>query len=630
MLEPGQRQLFPNTLRPPDGYVLDLAIGTTFTLDLMALLSVPLAFTFRDTQDDHGQPTTDPLSLLEGARRYANKVVVFCHGGRIGVPRSGQSALAFIEQSVVTVLPQRGRAGSVFHPKVWVLRYTARADGGTKPVKYRLLCQSRNLTFDSSWDTSLVLDGELVSGRDCKYPVNRPLADFVKALPTLALEPISDMQAESIALIGDELRRVCFVPPTGLKLSRFLSFGLGDRNSSYPDLRYRPLLVISPFLDGEFLRRIAHRRPHSVLISRRDALLTAPSEAICAFDEVYAFRSGLELEPEDAEDSQPPLAGLHAKIFVIDDGWNVRVGIGSANATGAALGNPPRNVEFMVELVGRKARFGIKTLLAPRNPDAAGTFRDLIEEFDKDEAGTEAEDEEAIQLDRMLDESAETLTRTKLAGTVDVSSCGRFSLRLELDQPPDLAVGIGTVTCRPATLAVDRGRPLKDGQEFVGLLLEELSAFLAIEVRASIGRHSGTKRFVRTIRLDGLPEDRLPRLIAGMLSDRARFLRLLWLLLAPDQDMSFAEFDSLLSNQGTGTGWSSALPGLLERMLETLGSDPGKFDAVASLIDDLRRTEAGTELIGKDFDAIWDALWTVRGRQDDRKRNSRVRREGSP
>ena len=269
----------------------------------------------------------------------------------------------------------------------------------------------------------------------------------------------------------------------------------------------------------------------------------------------------------------------------------------------------------MVELVGRKARFGIEALLAPRNPGETGTFRSLIEEFDKDEAGTENEDEEAIRLDRVLDETTEILARTRLTGTVDIPNCDRFNLRLELDDAPELAAEVGTVTCRPATCAAEHRRPFKDGQEFVGLLLEELSAFLAIEVRASIGKRSKTKRFVRTIGLSGLPADRLPRLIAGMLSDRARFLRLLWLLLAPDQDMSFGEFDSLLSHQGTGTGWNSVLPGLLERMLETLGSDPVKFDAVASLIDDLRKTEAGTELIGEDFNTVWDALWTVRSRR---------------
>ena len=116
------------------------------------------------------------------------------------------------------------------------------------------------------------------------------------------------------------------------------------------------------------------RRPRAVLVSRREALLTAPAEAVRAFDKVFAFRPGLEPESEDTEESLPPLAGLHAKVYVMDDGWKARVGVGSANSTAAALGDPPRNVEFMVELVGSKSRFGIDALLTPPNQGKLGRF----------------------------------------------------------------------------------------------------------------------------------------------------------------------------------------------------------------------------------------------------------------
>ena len=209
------------------------------------------------------------------------------------------------------------------------------------PVRYRLVNQSRNLTFDSSWDVSLVLDGELNENRVNAYSINHPLADFVEGLPSLAPGPVSSFQQESTSLLSDELRRVQWDPPEGLELSRFLPFGLRRANPAYPDLERRRLLVISPFLDGEFLRSITRRRRRSVLVSRREALLTAPPDAVRSFEKVYAFRSGLEPEPDDTEESLPLLAGLHAKVFVIDDGWKARVAVGSANSTSAALGNPP-------------------------------------------------------------------------------------------------------------------------------------------------------------------------------------------------------------------------------------------------------------------------------------------------
>ena len=423
------------------------------------------------------------------------------------------------------------------------------------------------------------------------------------------------MQVEIIEDIADELRRVRFEPPEGLELSRFLPFGIRGTNPPYPDYAHRPLLVISPFLDGEFLREIEARRPRSVLISRREALLTAPADAVGVFDEVYAFKSHLEPEPEDSEESFIPLIGLHAKIYVIDDGWNARVGVGSANSTAAALGNPPRNVEFMVELIGKKSRFGIKALLASDSKGAAGTFRSLIEEFDPADAGTVAEGEDSICLDRLLDNATENIARLAITGTARDSGSGRYSFRLELGEVPDLPTEIRSVTCWPTTIAATFQQSLEDGVEFNSLSLDELSAFLAVEVRASIEGKSSSKRFARTIRLEGLPEDRLPRLIANMLRNRERFMELLWLLLSPDQDASFVELNELLSNKDDGAGWGFALPGLLERLLETLGRDPDKLDAVASLIDDLRKTEAGTELIGADFDAVWEAVWAVRGRR---------------
>ena len=615
MLEPGRRRLFLDTLRPPDGYTLSRAVGTTFTLDLMALLSVPLAFTFRDAQDADGQLSTEPLSLLESARRYAGRIVVFSQGGYTGVPRAVQPVLAFIEESVVAVFPPDRREGwAIFHPKVWVLRYEPREGSEDRPVRYRLVTQSRNLTFDSSWDVSLVLDGVLNDSRVNAYSINRPIADFLQRLPSLAPGPVAGFHQQSVDLLSDELLRVQWSAPEGLKLRRFLPFGLRRSNPPFPDLDHRRLLIISPFLDGEFLRSVTRRRRRSVLVSRRETLLTASQDALRSFENVYAFRSALEPEPDDTDESLPPLAGLHAKVFVIDDGWNARVAVGSANSTGAALGRQPRNVEFMVELEGRKNRFGIDALLRGNRDGESGAFGSLIEEFDVSEAGTVVEDESQVRLDRLLDNAVQTLARVDVDGTVANSDSGRYSMRLELPRVPDLGPAVTEVRCWPATLTADDGLPLEDGTEFEGLSLSELSAFLATEVSASLEGKTESRRFARVIRIFGLPEDRLPRLIAAMLRDKRRFMQLLWLLLSPDHEVSVADLGAALSSGNSESSWGVALPGLMERMLETLGSDPRRLDDVNSLIEELRSTEAGAELLGGEFEAVWDALWTARRR----------------
>ena len=126
--------------------------------------------------------------------------------------------------------------------------------------------------------------------------------------------------------------------------------------------------------------------------------------------------------------------------------------VGSANSTGAALGNPPRNVEFMVELIGKKSRFGIDALLAPPGQGESGTFRSLIEEFDPAEAGTVTEDEDTRGLESRLDTAAEILARTDLSGDVEATDGGRYCLRLALPKFPDMPNGIVSVNCWPATL----------------------------------------------------------------------------------------------------------------------------------------------------------------------------------
>lgn len=122
MLEPQSRRLLLQSLQPPEGYRLDWAVGTTYSLDLLALLSAPVAFAFSDCQDGDGRPVVEPLALLKAVRQYANRTCLFCQAGKIHVPRTYQPLLADLEDSIVEANAPRG--GS-FRPKLWFLRYLA-------------------------------------------------------------------------------------------------------------------------------------------------------------------------------------------------------------------------------------------------------------------------------------------------------------------------------------------------------------------------------------------------------------------------------------------------------------------------------------------------------------------------
>src|SRR6476646_8984946 len=105
MLEPRDRRLLLESLRPPEGYTLDHGLSTTFSLDLLALLTAPLAFTLFDadaalTPSDRNGPPADPLALLLALRRQAGRISLFCQAGRIVVPARHQLLFGYLESSV--------------------------------------------------------------------------------------------------------------------------------------------------------------------------------------------------------------------------------------------------------------------------------------------------------------------------------------------------------------------------------------------------------------------------------------------------------------------------------------------------------------------------------------------------
>ena len=77
-LTPGHRTLLGDALQPPPGTRVDLAVGTTYSMNLTALLVAPLSFALVEpdgvsslARDDATPHTSDidPVRLLESVRR---------------------------------------------------------------------------------------------------------------------------------------------------------------------------------------------------------------------------------------------------------------------------------------------------------------------------------------------------------------------------------------------------------------------------------------------------------------------------------------------------------------------------------------------------------------------------------
>lgn len=87
MLNPNNDRLdYGQVLAPPDKYRLDFAIGTTYSLDLDALVGACIALGLSEETDS--DLMKNPICLLEALRTTGDKVALFCEGGQIHTPNS--------------------------------------------------------------------------------------------------------------------------------------------------------------------------------------------------------------------------------------------------------------------------------------------------------------------------------------------------------------------------------------------------------------------------------------------------------------------------------------------------------------------------------------------------------------
>ena len=636
MLRTRERTLLLDSLRPPTGYRLRRAVGTSFTLDLMALLTAPLAFTFFDAHDEGGAPVTDPVALLEALRRHAEKITLFCQAGAISVPKPEQTLLAYIEGSVIEVQPRR--EGGIFHPKVWVLNFESEAG----PAIYRVLCLSRNLTFARAWDTCLRLEGALTEGQG-DYARNEPFAELLLAFPELSTRPISTELREDLRRMAHEVRRVDFGPPEPFTDFHVHNFGVGD-GRGWPFPKGGRSLVVSPFLVGSTVRELVRDHGLDVLISRPEAFEDVVRDVGHEIlpKTCYVLSPGASLDSRDAEeegkegsDGPPPveeeieLAGLHAKLFLFEHGRDARLFTGSANATGAAF---HQNVEVLVELVGKTKDCGIDALLGSDADPTFGTLRSLVQEYQPPDPIPEIGDtQRALEaLERRVDRLARILGAVRLTATVrDMDAEQRWDMTLS-GELPEIPIG-AEVKVWPATLSSEaalrldgrgeaRHEPAASAEPsdaiatFSGLSFEALTGFFAFEVSMQEGQHAARQRFAATAELVGAPKDRKERLLRSLLKDRRRVLQLLFLILMGEgADVSAfvqaARRDGT-AQQGSFGGWDQGT--LLETLLRSLSHNPRRIDDAARLISDLQKTPEGKNLLPIGLNEIWEPVWAVR------------------
>ena len=209
MLPPDSRATAFELFRPPSGHRLDFAVLTTYTLDLEALLVLPLSVL---AHPDGGleELLADPLRLHQAIRDAGDRVHAFVDEKGIAIPRGARSLYSLLESSVH---PVRAPNGGAFHPKAWVARFTAKDEAAEDLLRVAIL--SRNLNFDRSWDVALASEALFQSRR--YVAASRPLRDFLVELPRLATagNRVPHDTAERVEGLADQVWRTAFPAPEG-------------------------------------------------------------------------------------------------------------------------------------------------------------------------------------------------------------------------------------------------------------------------------------------------------------------------------------------------------------------------------------------------------------------------------
>ena len=594
MLAPDNRALLLDALRPPTGHSLDRAVATTFTLDLETALMVPLAFAgFRFDENP------DPIEIMEALRRMGERLDIFCQAGAISAARWPSDLVALLEKSIHEV--RRPRPDRIFHPKVWALRFM---DPAGDP-SFRLVVLSRNLTASRSWDTILWLDGQL-QGRRPKAN-NAPLGRLIAALSAFTVGDLPRERLDSLGELAEDLRRVDWELPEGAREVHFHPFGI-------PGLRSFPIeehfsgyrkLVISPFVRDGLIRRVFALRSgqKAVMVSRGEELGTLQPDTLESLD-IYELdpASQLSVDEDGEEENRKFFTNLHAKVFVVESARLAHLFVGSANATEGAFSG---NVEFLCEIVGQVAKFGVDALVGDDAP-----LRSMLTPYIASETA-QAEQSSTVGwvLEGLLIDIA---GQVGFSTTVNKQPDGWIPRITSGSEFPQIPVGASVTIAahnRPAeTYELCPGKPIEI--ELSPREIADITPFLQLTASQMDRGTTIERSTVVCSQLEGEPDDRYNEIFARQIDTPEKFMRMLALL------MGFATGNVVASDGGmvdsTGSWSTGTGQGVLELLARALSEDPESIDHLAAIVEHLRGTASGMSILPPGWDDVWVPAFEAR------------------
>lgn len=603
MLDPKKNRIdFGSQLAPPSEYELTFAIGTTYSLDLEALILIPVSLFY--SQPIEGNPDQIRYDMLDAITNASKKITVFCQKSQIKVPKRYHPLMAYWEPGIAQV--QMNKENESFHPKVWIVRY----DSPKQAAVYRILVTSRNLTFDESWDMAFSSAGR-VGSKEC--PENDPLIHFLEELQRKTKRKLDKK-------FLTDLRKVKFELPEGIENIEFHPIGIEDKTKSKVKIKsplasekWEQLLIMSPFLDQKTLKNFRRltKRPIA-LFSRKEALDELDRPILENGFEVWKFspliEKASELDDLDNSTDYKGEQGLHAKFFIGVKEGKSNWFIGSANCTDPAQ---ERNIEFLVQLVSKgKDRYrpnAIKKQLTSTSENDSGI--QLFEPYDLNE---EREYSDAKSLDFEIRKIKFQISKAKLKGNASLTEQGTsYRLDIEMDAKKILLPNGMTMTVKP--LAEQAKKPVEIIPGIENIIKDfgpyseaELSPYLVFNINKDGIQISS---FLLEMDIE-LPESRLGRIFSLIIDNRDKFLKYLTFLLTGEENSIVADQNSLIKSSASqsNTSFFDGTP-LFEKMMMAASRNPEKLKSVDELVKRLKSESPESEkIIEAEFENFWEVF----------------------
>ena len=349
------RIMYDETLFPPEGYELDFAICTTYSLDIQALISVMLSLGISKSMAE--ESIQDPISLLDIIQKVKDKIIVFYDATQLHVPKKYMETLVLFENMLCPVkMSKKGEYIPSFHPKMWLIQY--KNIKNKNEFLYRFVVLSKNLTFDRSWDIVFSMEGK---SDKVEYERNKSLINFISNIHD---ESNNSIKSGEIALLLKKIKNVNFNIDNNFNFIPLMPNKSGSAKLEEYILKedfYNNILVISPFISDEIIKYFNEKSDSCSLITRKESLNKIDFGKYSSFkDNVYIMKDYVvngASEISDGEtiyDDTYSKQDIHAKLYLLKKGRKSYLYFGSANATVSAFKN---NYEILFVIESGKSLY---------------------------------------------------------------------------------------------------------------------------------------------------------------------------------------------------------------------------------------------------------------------------------